>query len=304
MEYKIIEKQVLSSDKLHYLKGKLYLPSGEIKGYLQIVHGMTEHIGRYDETLKEFAKKGYLAFSFDNLGHGLTVNDKSELGFIAHKNGWKLLIKDVALFYNAVKGDYGDKPYCLLGHSFGSFIVRVAVNNTVFPDKVVVMGTAGKNPLSSLGIALTKTIKLFRGDRYVSKFMDKMVFGSHNKKFASEGAKRSWLTTDASVRERYDKDELCNYRFGLSALEDLIRLNKMANSNERYKTYGKTPTFIVSGKDDPVGKFGKGTIEVYNKFKRSGVPSIMKLYNGRHEIFSEPITKVELIKDIVEFIEN
>ena len=46
MEIKIIEKGVLSSDKIHTLKGKLYIPSGEIKGYFQVVHGMTDTMGR------------------------------------------------------------------------------------------------------------------------------------------------------------------------------------------------------------------------------------------------------------------
>lgn len=304
MEISVVEKRVPSSDGKHYLYGKLYIPSGEIKGYVQVVHGMTEHVGRYEETLEEFAKRGYLAFAFDNLGHGHTATDKLELGFIARKNGWKMLLKDVKLFYDAVKIEFGEKPYCLIGHSMGSFIVRNAVSETVAPDKVVIMGTAGKNKLAGLGIMVAKTIKLFKGERHVSKFMDKMVFGSNNKKFAHENSKRSWITSDPSVRAKYDNDELCNYRFGLSALIDLITLSKIANSNKKYKNYGNTPTFIVSGKDDPVGKFGAGALEVYDKFKKYGTPAKVKLYNARHEVFSEPIVKRQLIDDIIEFIEK
>lgn len=304
MEITILNKQVPSSDGVHLLKGKLYIPSGEIKGYFHVVHGMTEHIGRYDEILKEIAKNGYLAFAFDNLGHGLTANDKSELGFIAHKNGYKLLCEDLKVFYKAVKDEYGDKPYYLLGHSMGSFIVRVAVNNTVFPDKLIVMGTGGKNNMAGVGIALIKFLKIFKGDRHVSKFMDKMAFGAYNKKFASEGSNRSWLTTDVSVRERYDNDEFCNYRFGLSAMQDLITLNKIANSKKRYKTFGNVKTLLVSGNDDPVGNYGKGVTEVYNKLLKRGVPCEMKLYNGRHEILNEPSVKKTVIEDILKFIEE
>ena len=304
MDYEIIEKRVPSVDGIHALYGKLYVPSGEIKGYFHLVHGMTEHIGRYDELLKTLASFGYLAFAFDNLGHGRTVNDKSELGFISHKNGWKLLCEDLNLFYKAVKDEYGDKPYYLYGHSMGSFIVRVAVGFTVEPEKVILSGTGGKNNLAGLGIALIKFLKAFKGDRHVSKFFDKIVFGSYNKKFENEGSKRSWLTSDASVRARYDADELCAYRFGLSALSDLITLNKIANSKKRYKTYPKTKTLLVSGKDDPVGKFGAGVLEVYNNFKKAGVPAEVKLYSGRHEVHNEPLIKDEVIKDIINFIEK
>ena len=304
MQYKIVDKQVLSSNGVHYLKGKLYIPDGEIKGYFHVVHGMTEHIGRYDYILSELASRGYLAFAFDNLGHGHTVNGLDELGFIAHKSGWKLLLEDVKVFYKAVKEEFGEMPYYLFGHSMGSFIVRVAVNNTVKPNKLIVMGTGGKNPLAPIGIALIKFLKIFKGDRHVSKFIDKMAFGAYNKKFAYEGSSRSWLTTDASVRKKYDNDVLCNYRFGLSAMQDLITLNKVSSSKKRYKTFGNTPTLLVSGCDDPVGNYGKGVEEVYQKLLKHGVPCEMKLYNGRHEILNEPSVKKTVIEDILKFIEE
>lgn len=304
MEIKIIEKGVLSSDKIHTLKGKLYIPSGEIKGYFQVVHGMTEHIGRYDEFLKEIASSGYLAFAFDNLGHGYTAKDTNDLGFIAKKGGYKLLSQDVAVFYNAVREEYGDYPYYLMGHSMGSFLVRYSAVSGVSPKKLIVMGTGGKNPLAGVGILAVKLLKLFKGDRHVSKFMDKVAFGSYNKNFKEEGSGRSWLTSDPSVREKYDKDELCNYRFSLSAMQDLITLNKEVNSLKWYKNFPKKlPVLLISGGADPVGNYGKGVLEVYNRLIKNGCDCKIKLYDKmRHEILSEPLVKKEVVKDILEFI--
>lgn len=304
MNVQIIEKSVLSTDKIHYLKGKVYLPQGDIKGYFQVVHGMTEHIGRYHEFLLEIAKNGYIAFAFDNLGHGYTAKDKTELGYIAKKNGYKLLCSDVFEFYNAVKNEYGEYPHYLMGHSMGSFIVRYASVFVKQPTKLIVMGTGGKNPLASAGILIIKILKLFKGDRHVSKFIDDMAFGSYNKKFEKEGSNRSWLTTDETVRQKYDKDEFCNYRFTLSAMQDLITLNKQVNLSKWYKNFPKKlPVLLVSGGDDPVGDYGKGVLEVYKNLKENDCTVKVKIYeNARHEILNEPLFKSAVTSDILEFI--
>ena len=66
MSYTKRDFTALSYDGIHTLAGVVYLPDGDRRGFFQIVHGMTEHIGRYDEFLKEIAKCGYIAFAFDN----------------------------------------------------------------------------------------------------------------------------------------------------------------------------------------------------------------------------------------------
>ena len=57
-----IEKKVLSTDGVHHLAGRVYLPEGEAKGYFHIVHGMTEHMGRYDRFMRDMAAEGYICF--------------------------------------------------------------------------------------------------------------------------------------------------------------------------------------------------------------------------------------------------
>ena len=87
MEYEIRILPLTSTDNIHTLQGKIFIPKGEIKGLFHIVHGMTEYIDRYDHLFSFLAENGYVAFGFDNLGHGKTAKDQNELGFIAHNNG-------------------------------------------------------------------------------------------------------------------------------------------------------------------------------------------------------------------------
>ena len=52
----MVEKKIFcvpSNDGVHNLSGVVYLPSGEVKGLFHVVHGMTEHMARYDRFLSD-----------------------------------------------------------------------------------------------------------------------------------------------------------------------------------------------------------------------------------------------------------
>lgn len=305
MSYTKREFTALSCDGVHNLSGVVYLPDGERRGFFHIVHGMTEHIGRYDRIMSVLAEAGYVCFGYDNLGHGKTVNGKSELGFIASKNGWDKLCRDVKIFSDAVRAEFdggNDLPYYLMGHSMGSFIVRLAAEKYAHPDKLIVMGTGGANPAAGAGLAIISLIKLFKGERYISKFIDDLAFGSYNSKFKSEGNSKSWLSTDLETRNKYVSDEYCTFKFTVSAMGDLMRLLKYSNRAAWFKKLPRIPVLLVAGEDDPVGNYGKGVLWVESRLKKQGHSVRCVLYKGgRHEILND-FTYEAVKKDIIDFI--
>ena len=302
----ITEKiRVPSSDGIHQLSGVVYIPEGEIKGLYHIVHGMTEHIGRYDRFMRDIAENGYICFGYDNLGHGYTANDKSELGYIAKKKGWDLLSRDVKVFSDAMREKYGrNLPYYLMGHSMGSFIVRLATERYMTPDKLIIMGTGGPNPAAGAGLAVIEVIKFFKGDKHISKLVYKLAFGSYNNKFSDNDSNNSsWLTTDLSVRKKYWSDDFCTFKFTVSAMGDLIRLMKYSNRKAWFANMEKTlPILLVAGEDDPVGNYGKGVRYVKEKLNKEGNNAECILYKGaRHEILND-FTYDEVKNDILSFV--
>ena len=306
----MIEKKqfcTTSSDGVHTLKGYVYLPKGEVKGLFHVVHGMTEHISRYDKFLNDMAENGYIAFGYDHLGHGETAIDDSELGYIAKKKGWERLIEDVKVFSDAVRGEFGNErmPYILMGHSMGSFIVRLAAERYVKPSHLIIMGTAGKNPACDPAIFLINTIKLFKGEKHISNFMDNVAFGSYNKSFGKNDLSdpKLWLSNDKSAREAYYDDKYCMFKFTISAMGDLMKLIKYSNSGAWYKKLPNDfPILLLSGDSDPVGNFGKGVTEVEKKLRSRGKEVTCKLYEGgRHEILND-IYYEEIVRDVVEFV--
>lgn len=300
----VIEKEVLSSDKQHQLKGKIYLPEGEAKGLLHVVHGMCEYIGRYDFFMREIAEEGYITFGYDHLGHGYTAKDNSELGFIAHENGWQKLIDDVYLFGEEVRKEYGESlPFTLMGHSMGSFIVRLTAAKYDHYDKLIVMGTGGPNPAAGAGIAVCGMLKIFKGERGYSNLVQNMAFGTYNKGFEQENDPYAWLSVNKENRDNYRVDPFCTYQFTLSAMQDLVKLNKYSNDSEWFEKMNKQkPILLTAGGEDPVGEHGTGVKKVYELLKEAGANVQLKLYEGyRHEILND-YCRDTVIADIKSFI--
>ncbi len=303
MEYEIKAISIPSTDNIHTLQGKIFIPKDEIKGIFHIVHGMTEYIDRYDHLFSFLAKNGYIAFGYDHLGHGKTARDDSELGFIAHKDGWKYLVNDCIAFGEAVKNMYPSLPLYLLGHSMGSFITRLAVElSPNMYEKYIMCGTSGPNPLSKIGLILAKFKKIINGEKYISKTIYNMAFGSYNKTFENTSP-YNWLSKDAEVINKYSKDKYCTFKFTLSAIIDLMYLLSNCNRKEWFQNIDKNlPIFIISGEDDPVGDYGKGVTAVYENLKENGANVSLKLYkNCRHEIHNDSC-KDEMFADILNFI--
>lgn len=308
----MIEKKpfsVLSSDGIHNLSGVVYLPCGEARGFFHVVHGMTEHIERYDRFLSDMAEAGFISFGYNHLGHKGTVNDDSELGYIAKDKGWELLARDVKVFSDAVRSEFGNSklPYFLMGHSMGSFVVRLAAERFVSPDRLIVMGTGGPNPLAGVGLALIGGIKKIKGERHISGLIYNIAFGSYNKKFGGDNPDDSklWLTNDEEIRKIYYADKYCMFKFTVSAMGDLITLIKHTNSSSWFASIKDSlPILLVSGEDDPVGNYGRGVRDVEAKLRERGKNVTCTLYSGaRHEILND-FTYETVRDDILRFCEN
>ncbi|MBE6666461.1 MAG: alpha/beta hydrolase [Ruminococcaceae bacterium] len=301
-----IPKEIPSCDGVHTLRGILCLPE-EPKAIVQIVHGMAEHIGRYDAFMTYLAENGFIACGHDHLGHGKTAENDDELGFFAEKNGDVLVCEDTFAFGKAIKEAYPSLPLILLGHSMGSFIARQTVR--IHPEAceaLIIMGTGGKNPISALGLATASVIGMLRGKKHVSKLILSVAFSSYNKRTGGEKYSFEWLSCDEKEVEKHDSDKFCTFLFTVSAMRDLIRLQSIVNRKDWYEKIPKDlPVFIVSGAEDPVGNYGKGVEEVYTSLIAEGVTDVTrKIYPSmRHEILNE-LDRKTVYEDILSFISS
>ncbi|MBQ8498030.1 MAG: lysophospholipase [Clostridia bacterium] len=300
-----IRKEIPSSDGIHTLRGLFYLPENP-KGILQISHGMVEHIERYDAFMTYIAENGFIVCGHDHLGHGRTAENDTELGFIAEKDGHLSVCEDVYLFGKAIRAEYPNLKHILLGHSMGSFIVRnTMISHPDACDALILMGTGGPNPLSRFGLLLTSLIGKLFGAKHISRLAYIAAFSSYNKRTASKHP-MAWLSRDEEELQKHDADKFCTFRFTVSAMHDLIRLQADANRREWFENLRKDlPILLVSGTEDPVGNYGKGIETIYSRLIEEGITDVTRILypDMRHEILNE-FDREKPYADILSFLNS
>lgn len=122
--------------------GVLWLPDGEVKAVLQIAHGMTEHMGRYEAFAEFLLPMGIAVAGFDLRGHGKNPGDPSVASF--GDGGWATSIEDMRIFCELLEQRFAGVPHYMLGFSLGSFLLREYL--TKYPGEgeiagAIIMGT-------------------------------------------------------------------------------------------------------------------------------------------------------------------
>jgi len=89
----------------------IYRPKTEVKGLVQVIHGFSEHIGRYDKFMTLLAEQGYVAFGDDHLGHGLTAESESELSDVGSYAALDPMLADQKEINRIVREQYDSKHH-------------------------------------------------------------------------------------------------------------------------------------------------------------------------------------------------
>ena len=280
-----------SSDGKNTIHAELFVPSdNNIKGVVQIAHGMMDYIGRYKGMADALCKAGYALAGNDHLGHGDSVATPEDYGFFASRGGYDYVIDDVKKMNDLIRKEIPGVPVVLLGHSMGSFISRLyAVKYSDSIDGLIIHGTAGPNPATGAGLLLVKILRAIKGERHRSKFVCSLADGGYNKGFDPSEGSGAWLTRDPSqVADRVGNPKN-DFIFTLAGYEDLFSFLGDCNSPQWFREFPKNlPTLVISGAEDPVGGFGKGVRYVYENLNKQGANVELKLFEGaRHELFNE-----------------
>ena len=278
-----------------------------IKGVVQIVHGMAEHAEDM-RFCRSLTKAGYAVYANDHRGHGKTAGSLENTGYFAPDNGWDLVVGDMYKLNEIISNNHPGIPVYLLGVSMGSLLSRSYIMK--YGDKlsgVILIGTNGDpGPLKYVGILVSKIEMKIKGKKARSTILDNLSFGNYNKAFSPNRTKFDWLSKDTSNVDGYVDDPYCGYICTASFFYDLVTgvdyIGKFSNVK---KTPKDLPVLFLSGEDDPVGNMTRGVLEVYNLFKKAGIRDVdYKFYpEVRHEILND-ISKEEVHRDIIEWLDK
>ena len=269
-----------------------WLPDGEVKAVVQIVHGMVEFVDRYDRIAKLLNAEGVYVVGNDHLGHGASVVSEEDYGYFAEKDGNGCVIGDMQSLRERTEKKYPGIPYFILGHSMGSFLTRQYITEYGEGLSGAIISGTGYQSAATLkaGKAMCRTIAAFKGWRYKSALVNNMALGSYNKKFEPARTANDWLTHDTVVVDAYCANPWNNFMFTLNAYYNLFKGLEIAEDEQNIQRIPKTlPILIVSGGEDPVGNFGETPVKVAEIYRKCGIQDVeCKIYPGdRHEILNE-----------------
>lgn len=290
-------------------QGELYVrvwePENQPKAVLQIVHGMAEHIERYDRFARYLNQNSILVVGADNASHGKSISKDGIRGYFGAEHGWNSLIQDIQSVHSIIKQSYCDLPCILFGHSMGSFLARsYAARHGDDLDGFIFCGTAGKNPALPVAKLLARSEIRKNGASTPSRLLDKLSFGAYNNAFKPNRTPFDWLSRDEAEVDKYVDDPAYGFVFTAAGFRDLFDGLGEVSGPQWARRVPKRPILLIAGDADPVGANGKGVKQVEAWLVQSGHRVKCILYPGaRHELLNE--TNREQVSDDVRlFIEG
>lgn len=286
-----VRKDYMHVSDGHELYYVCYEPPNPI-GHVHIIHGMAEHIARYEEFAEYLASRGFIVSGHDQRGHGKTAERNGVQGYFADHDGFNEVVEDARSVITEVQQATGNLPLILFGHSMGSFVARRYMQLYSEDISRVVLSGTGGNPGASgkMGLAVALASAKMQGKQQPSKTLGKMTFGSFNKPFGDEGSASAWLSSDKEAVAKYEADPWCGFestnQFYVDLFSGLALINKPSEIDRIRKDL---PVLLISGAMDPVGGNGKGVFSSAKQFDKAGMKNV-KIYlaeQGRHELLNE-----------------
>lgn len=286
------------------LPAYLWLPEAEVKAVLQISHGMTEHMGRYEAFAQYLCPMGIAVAGFDLRGHGKNPGDPDVASF--GEGGWTASIEDMRLFYELLVQRFPRVPHYMLGFSLGSFLLREYLTKYSGEGEIagaIIMGT-GQQPgwLLSIMMGIVKGQIKKAGFDKTTDLVRQLSFGTYNQKFRPNRTAADWLCADETELDRYLADPLVRRDISAGLFCELLASMKRTGSSFEYAGWDTSlPILLISGQDDPVGDGGKGVQAIYQRMKKTGMENVtIKLFSGaRHDLLHEEVNGADAARKFI-----
>lgn len=259
--------------------------NGETKAVIIMVHGLAEHLGRYNEVVENLNKAGYAVYRLDNKGHGRT--EKTELngdpvnGYVDDYNEY---LDDVDIIVEMAKQDFPDKEIYMLGHSMGGFITAMygmkypaQLNGQIFSGPAVGIFNEALIPL------VDNPLSPYELDKYG------MV----------PNALTSTVCRDKAIQDYYYVDPLRLTQYAKKLMQEWIEGSYFLSLNVENYSY---PTLILHGSNDRIVN-ETGSEWFYNTISSTDKTRIVypDLF---HEILNERNEKGQVMNDIISWLND
>jgi alpha-beta hydrolase superfamily lysophospholipase len=257
--------------RLHLQHWRASPAAGPLQGTVQIVHGLGEHIGRYDALARRLTATGWHVAGHDHRGHGRSSGARGALPV------QPALLPDLALAIDAVRAapDGAGPHHVLLGHSMGGLIAaRFVAEGLMQPSQPwyrEMHGLVLSSPALDIGLGWPQRALL----AVLRPLMPALAL--------SNGLQAAWLSRDPAAVRAYEADPLMHDRITARLLHFMVSEAEMV---QRLASRWRTPTLLLwAGADRCVRPEGSA------RFAAAAPPGVVQAQGYPplfHEIFNEP----------------
>ena len=259
-----------------------WLPKGEVRGALQISHGMGEHALRYREPMQPLIDAGIAIYANDHRGHGKT--SPASLGDFG-SGGFKAVVDDMAVLSRRIRQDNPGKKLVLMGHSMGSFAAQIYVlEHSDLIDGFILSGSAALDKLqapsgglAAIGAGMNKPRTPF-----------------------------DWLSRDETEVDKYIADPLCGFTVNDTSRASMFAAAAPALDPQNLKSIRKDlPFYIFAGDEDPINANLTRLTPLIDRYRKAGIADIATDFykDGRHEMLNET-NRAEVVANLKTWIER
>ncbi|GAB4372809.1 MAG: alpha/beta hydrolase [Spirochaetales bacterium] len=303
-----IELTLTAEDQIRLLGWRCLPDVKPPRACILILHGMAEHIQRYEGFSEFLCERGYAVYGFDLRGHGKTGDLSASSGIFAEENGWERVQADIDLWVDKIRQDYPESPLVLFGHSLGSLLARcyAARHGEKLRGMILSGPVASGGVLRGIASLLAWGNALINGKNAPARLLDRLIFRGYARSIKDRRTDFDWLSRDDRQVDAYIRDPHCGRIMTTGFYQDLLKGVQLAYRQSTYRNTPKDlPIYIFGGSKDPVGKFSRTITQLYKEYRKAGISNVtMKFYSGgRHEMLNET-NREEVYKDILSWLND
>jgi alpha-beta hydrolase superfamily lysophospholipase len=276
-----------------------WAPSGPVRAIVLVVHGASEHSGRYERFAGVLCSEGCAVYALDLRGHGRTA---ASTGFgRMGARGMNGVLADVDELAARARAEFPVVPVVLFGHSMGSLIAQAYVERSGDALAGYVLSGSGGVPedTDEMAAMIQEALDAGMGEEALD------MLGEFNASFEPARTKYDWLSRDPGEVDKYVADPWCGgdapltYGFVASLLEAGATVMEP-------DALGRVPkhlaVLLITGEVDPVSNGAVQVRELEQRLRDASLDVTARYYvDGRHELLND-VNRDEVHADVVTWL--